>query len=491
MNDYRESNPTPDGVSRADVHARITDAVFALDDEWRFTYLDERAERLLRHDSEELIGEVFWEAFPEAEGSTFQRECERTMETQGRADFEARIPSLDARFAVRAYPSETGLSVYVRDVTDRASRQRRLEKRERALRRAYEVVADRDRSFSEQVDALLGVVNEAVGTEYATLSRVHDDAGTYVFDAVVAPDEADLRAGDTVPLEATNCERVVSTERTLVLNDVAADAPDLAGRTGNAEWGISCYLGAPVIVDGDLYGTFCFYDMEARSEEFSEWEVAFVELLSAWVSAGLERQRQYARLDSFAGMLAHELRNPLQIARIYHAGADDDEVSDALDRIEELVDVMLVIARGEDSAIDRETVELAAAATEAWDDVPADETRLRVETDRTVEADPAHLRHLLVNLFANAVEHGGPDATVRIGDLPGGFYVDDDGSGIPDSERQRVFKAGYTTDETGIGLGLTFVGQLADTYGWECLLTESDEGGARFEFTGVDVGERT
>ncbi|WP_435179985.1 ATP-binding protein [Halorussus sp. AFM4] len=513
-------NVRPDGrhddVSAEDVFARVTDAVFASDGEWRLTYLNERAERVFDSDPETPCGGVVWEELPDAVASTFRPELERAMETQDPVTFEAFHPPLDTWFEVRAYPSETGLSVYLRDISDRVGKQDTLESREESLRRAYEVIADPDLSFPEQVDALLDVVRNAVGTDYATLSHVRGDR--YVFEAVACPDDADLQPGDAVPVEATNCERVVATERTLVLNDVETDAPELADRAGNAEWGISCYLGAPVTVDGEPYGTFCFYDMEARSADFSDWEVTFVELLSNWVSAELERQRQNERLESFASMLAHELRNPLTIAQLYSDSAADgdaaaaEEVAAALDRIEELIDVLLVIARGSDSEIDREAVELADVAAEAWADVAADESEFAVETDRSVAADPIHLQHLLENLFRNAVEHGstsrqpmaedveGNDrsgVTVRVGDLPGGFYVADDGTGIPEEEREKVFESGYTTGDNGMGLGLTFVTQLANAYGWTCAVTDSDEGGARFEFTDVDRpdgtadGERT
>jgi signal transduction histidine kinase len=85
----------------------------------------------------------------------------------------------------------------------------------------------------------------------------------------------------------------------------------------------------------------------------------------------------------------------------------------------------------------------------------------------------------------DSVEHSDDVVTVRVGPLEDGFYVEDDGEGIPEADRRRVFEAGYTTDEGGIGLGLTFIAQLAEIYDWNCDLTESDEGGARFEFSGV------
>jgi len=296
MSEQPISSDPLDHRSAGDVYERITDPVFALDTEWRFTYLNERAETVLDRDADELRGAVIWDEFPEAVGSTFQRKYERAMESQEPVTFEEYHEPLSAWFRVHAYPSETGLSVYFREMTARIDSESELQKRERALRRAYEIVADPETPFRAKIDSLLQVVRKAVGTEYGTLSRVQDE--DYVFEAVAAPEDAALEEGDTVALETTNCSRVVATERTLVLRDVEADAPDLADRAGNADWGISCYLGAPVSVDGEVYGTFCFYDMETRAETFSDWEVTFVDLLSDWVSYELERKRRADRLTA-------------------------------------------------------------------------------------------------------------------------------------------------------------------------------------------------
>jgi len=76
-----------------------------------------------------------------------------------------------------------------------------------------------------------------------------------------------IQAGDVADLGATNCERTVLTEETLVLSDVATEAPDLADRAGFTEWGIACYVGTPVVANGDVYGTFCFYE-DAREQVF-------------------------------------------------------------------------------------------------------------------------------------------------------------------------------------------------------------------------------
>jgi signal transduction histidine kinase len=117
---------------------------------------------------------------------------------------------------------------------------------------------------------------------------------------------------------------------------------------------------------------------------------------------------------------------------------------------------------------------------------------------------------LLENLFRNAVEHGHPDVTVRVGELDGiagdggfqrvepagrttaetthhGFFVEDDGPGIPPEEREAVIESGYSSGEGGTGLGLTIVRQIAEAHGWRVSLDEATGGGTRFEFTGVEL----
>ena len=206
-------------------------------------------------------------------------------------------------------------------------------------------------------------------------------------------------------------------------------------------------------------------------------------------------QQQNDRLDSFAGMLAHELRNPLQIVQIYHPQErprDEDaakQVENAIDRIEEMIDILLVTVRGSEVNINRESVAIADVATDSWADLSAEAEAadLIVDTERVIRADPVHVEHLLRNLFRNSLEHGNPDATIRVGDLSDGFYVEDDGPGIPDDVREHVIEAGFTTKADGIGLGLTFVNQLAETYGWQWGIADNEAGGARFEFTDVEV----
>ncbi|GGN94980.1 hypothetical protein GCM10009030_21910 [Haloarcula pellucida] len=162
---------------------------------------------------------------------------------------------------------------------------------QRVLREACEISTAPDRSFDEQIAELLELGRTAIGIDYATLSRVQDEK--YVFESVATPAADDLR-GTTAPLSAfPNCERVVEQTQTLVRRDVTEQAPELA----DPAWGIESYIGAPVTVDGEVYGTFCFYSMDPRAEAFPDWAVTFVECLSNWVGHELERREREEQLQ--------------------------------------------------------------------------------------------------------------------------------------------------------------------------------------------------
>ena len=101
-------------------------------------------------------------------------------------------------------------------------------------------------------------------------------------------------------------------------------------------------------------------------------------------------------------------------------------------------------------------------------------------------ADPDRLVQVFENLLQNSVDHGGEGVTVRVGSLENGFYVEDDGPGVPEADRERMFEHGYTTRQDGMGYGLSIVRSIVDAHGWSIAVTESEDGGARFELTGVD-----
>jgi PAS domain S-box-containing protein len=208
-----------------------------------------------------------------------------------------------------------------------------------------------------------------------------------------------------------------------------------------------------------------------------------------------ERQLQQERdqLDDFASIVSHDLRNPLNVAKGQLALARDecdsthlDAVGDAHDRMQALIEDLLTLARHGEPVMDAEPITLPSLIEGCWQNIEAQDATVRVETDLTVQANKSRLQQLLENLLRNAVEHGGNAVTITIGDLDDGFYFADDGPGIPANEREQVFESGYSTVDEGTGFGLKIVKEIAKAHGWQIGVTESNDGGARFEITGVE-----
>jgi signal transduction histidine kinase len=154
--------------------------------------------------------------------------------------------------------------------------------------------------------------------------------------------------------------------------------------------------------------------------------------------------------------------------------------------METLIDDLLSLARTGEATGPVSPTAVGAVARESWEGVPTREATLEVVTDPQVVADAERLRELLENLFHNAVQHGGPRVTVTVGATADGFFVADDGPGVPASERDAVFEPGYTTADSGTGFGLRIVSEIADAHDWEVDLEESASGGARFTVRGVE-----
>ena len=205
---------------------------------------------------------------------------------------------------------------------------------------------------------------------------------------------------------------------------------------------------------------------------------------------GLERQND--RLEEFASVVSHGLRTPLGRVRgrIELAAEECDcphltDAIDALDRGEELIDDLLTLARQGETVGEQASVDLVGITEDVWQTTDTERATLSFEDQQVIDADRSRLQQLLGNLFTNAIEHGGPDVTVRIGAIEDGFYVEDTGPGVPEANREEIFEAGYSTTESGTGFGLRIVKQVATAHGWTVRVTDAPSGGARFEFTGL------
>ena len=310
--------------------------------------------------------------------------------------------------------------------------------------------------------------------------------------------------GGVVDLEGTWCRHVVTDRRTLGF----ADARETEYRDDDAleQTGLRCYVGAAVEIDGETYGTLCFSDDEPRSDPITDEERDFVSVLAEWVSAELERQKHYAelreqneRLDEFAGIVAHDLRNPLsgaigftELAQEQVSGQVADflgRVRRSLDRMESMIAECLMLAKEGADVGERTPVDLEEVVRDAWDSVQTRDATLSVEvaSGTTVPADEMRLQRLFENLFRNCVEHGGPGVSVTVTGGNGEFAVADDGPGLP-SDVERALTAADVENVKSFGLGLLVVQRVVSGHGWD-LSVESSEAGTRFAVSDVNAAE--
>ncbi|WP_222915971.1 HAMP domain-containing sensor histidine kinase [Natrinema sp. SYSU A 869] len=233
-------------------------------------------------------------------------------------------------------------------------------------------------------------------------------------------------------------------------------------------------------------------------------------------------------LQDFANIVSHDLRNPLSVAEGYlemavETGDEEhvQEVKDAHERIDRIIEHTLTLARQGQGIDDAEPVELESVARQAWGTVETHDATLCVVDSTTFDADPDRLRQLFENLFRNSVEHGSTSSqlgsraddavehgstdsqltvdddsewsrvdegvVVTVGTIGDGdgFFIADDGPGIPVPERSRIFERGYTDSDDGTGFGLHIVREIVDAHRWNISVTDGDHGGARFEVDGV------
>jgi signal transduction histidine kinase len=239
------------------------------------------------------------------------------------------------------------------------------------------------------------------------------------------------------------------------------------------------------------------------------------------VSEGGPPVDEESALEMFASTFAHDIRTPLLVVRRHLEARDAaperiERVEKALEDVKQVSKEMYTQAGKADADSPLVKTTLATAATEAWQQVPTQVARLRIDDNRPIVAHPVALEEILVNAFRNAIEHGVPNdvdssepwqlqyssspsqlvatalsrcqgtddcITVTVGATADGFYVEDDGPGIPEDVEESLFEP-----ETGLGLAL--VEWFATTQGWSVSATTGSDGGARLEFTGLDGAER-
>jgi PAS domain S-box-containing protein len=489
-----------------DVLESIDEAFVGVDAQWRFTYLNAQAERIYGVRREELVGRVFWEAFPEALGTVFEREYRRAMKERVAVRLEEFYRPFGRWFEISVCPAPNGgLAFYFRDISRRKQAQALVEGQKQALELALHGAP-----LERVLEVLAQTVEAQSGDGVLASILLLDAAGRRLCHAA-APSlpEAYNRAlhGLEIGPGVGSCGTAAATGMTVVVSDIATDPLWAEFRDLAREHRLAACWAAPILSsEGKVLGTFALYYREARQPAARDREV--VELLLGTAAIVIERQieareRRQAeeqlreadrRKDEFLATLAHELRNPLApIRNSLHllrleGGGTDPRVHEMLERqvhhLIRLVDDLLEISRVTRGKIElcRERIDLAAVVQSAVETsrplLEGGGHRLAVSLPPEpliLDADPVRLTQVLANLLNNAAKFTAPDGqiwlTARRAQGQVELTVRDTGIGIAPDMLPRVFDLFSQVDRSpgrtqeGLGIGLTLVRSLVEMHG--------------------------
>ena len=437
----------------------ITDAFFAVDEDWTFTYVNNQAETFLERSREEMVGQNMWDAFPEAVGSPFQKRYERAIEEQTTVEFVDYYPPLNRWFEVKAFPFEGGLSVYFDDVTDRMAARESL-RRERDLTEAVMdtsvaaiVIVDASGEISFANDPALDIL----GVEEDTLAgHHHNEIGTLK-----------TLDGTTIPPEEWPFQNILD------------EGMPLTEKRYIFEWadGTQRYIsvnGAPLRDDQGAVRQVVFSIDDITEQVQYERELR----------AAKEEAEQANQLKSaFLANISHDVQTPLS-SIMNHADLLRREVGDehqdridlikrSSNRLLDTLESVLDLSKLEAGAVEPtpESMNLAdeLLGTAEMFQPQADGKDLTLETDveepLTAEIDPTMLHRITDNLLSNALKFTEPGgtATLRAWGTPDQVVieVEDTGVGIEESFLPNLFEAfargenQKTTEGSGLGLAIT------------------------------------
>ncbi|MFC7073170.1 GAF domain-containing sensor histidine kinase [Halovenus rubra] len=342
-------------------------------------------------------------------------------------------------------------------------------------------------SIEDCYEITINAAVDVIGMDWCSLVAPSDEADVFEIKAISEAGTAE--PGERVfGVEKGVAGYVYRTKETRCIDDVTGS--DRAKPTDNT------IKSALTIAVGD-WGVF--HAMSAETNTFDSRDINWAELLCMSLGTVLERHQREERLRSqneritqLAGALSHDLRNPLQVvkARAKLAREDPDPhldaIQDATDQMEALVDDLLAMIRSDTTNPEMEPVSLGQMIDHCWTHLDSETATLSEQTDRLVRADRRFLRQIFENLLTNAVVHSDGSVEVTVGTTADGFFVADDGPGIPSAKQNRVFDRGHSTATDGTGFGLNIVQEFAAAHGWDVSVTESKMGGARFDVTGVE-----
>lgn len=456
-----------------EMYERISDAFYAVDEEFRFTYVNEDAEKLLQRSEKSLLEKKLWEEFPEAaEIDRVWDAFHRALEEQTTQRYELYYEPLEFWVSATLYPSETGISVYFKDITERKERERQQEQYRAMMEAASDVIVTIDedgtiRNINPAVEELFGYDPEELVGENLTV--------------LMSEDYRDFHEeGLQQYLETGNRNRDWSNVELPGRRADGSEIP-LAISFGEVEHGNETYF---IGIIRDISETKKY---QRRLEQANE------------------------RLEQFVYSASHDLKEPLRVARTYAEFLQDDVpdelpedaredlyyLQEAVSRMDRLIQSLLKLSRVGRGNIERREVPLDNCANEAMDHlaprIEESNATINREDLPALKIDEPLVTDLYQNLISNALKYGGKEEssaeiTLTADEQNGGWVlgVRDNGPGIPPDKQDKIFRPFHRlsgrSETEGSGMGLAICKRIAQSHGGR-IWVESEPGeGTHFKF---------
>jgi len=271
-------------------------AIFLLDPDGLIQSWNVGAKQLTQYEESDILGEhvsTFHTEKQVADGIPEQllqeaEECGKAIDRGLRVRKDGSTFWADVTVtALQENSDARGFAKVIKDITGQIERERQQAMAERYREKLYEITNDSDRRFEQRLVDVLELGVEYLDVDQAHLVAIDPEAGTHEIIAI-SGDPSLTTPGDITSLSETYCRRTVDSDG--LLSIYSAEQQGLDDDPAYQRYGIGCYLGAKIEVDGELFGTVCFVARDPRSGQFRQDEQAFVELLTRWFKYELSRR---------------------------------------------------------------------------------------------------------------------------------------------------------------------------------------------------------
>lgn len=513
----------------ANILESITDGVCAVDREWRYTFVNQKAEQILQKNQSDLLGKNIWEVYPQTVGSMFYNKCHEALRTGVAVEFEDFNPQLNIWLENKVYPSRDGLSIYFQDITKRKQIE---EERNQLLvcsqaARAKAEMAERRCSFISQASKVLASSLDYQTTlnsvarlvvpflaDYCLIHKLEPD-GQMLLVAAIHQDSQKQELMDelsrlyqiTIQNPNSFTAQVLRTGEPILVSDTSSVIPESITQDARLlqiqrTLDPKSFMVLPLAARGQILGTFVLATAESN-RRYNQSDLSLALDLAHRAAMAIDNAQLYCQAqesnrlkDEFLLTLSHELRTPLNVIlgwaqMLLVRNLDEKTIRQGIETIErkaraqvrivyDLLDVSRLIAGK--LRLNRDWVELSLVINEAIDNLrlatSSKSIRLESHFDSSVgliRGDSERLRQVLWNLLSNAIKFtpigGRVEIRLQRVDNYAQIQVSDTGQGIVPNFLPYVFdrfrQADGTTTRThpGLGVGLAIVRYLVELHG--------------------------